>query len=97
MPVTPWILYILTDLTGKLYIGITSNLEQRLNKHKNATGTMHTAKLQEPQLAYTEAFSTRQEAAARERTLKHLPREKKLALITPNQNPGPNPAPHNLR
>lgn len=77
----PWHLYILIDDHQNLYIGITQNLPQRLAKHRRASGTMHTAKLTNPHLAYTETFPTRTEAAAREKVLKHLPRQAKLALI----------------
>lgn len=80
-PQKPWFLYILMDEAGKLYIGITQNLPERLAKHRRASGTMHTAKLSNIRLVYTEQHPTRQTAAAREKSLKHLPRAQKLALI----------------
>lgn len=78
----PWYVYILIDDHGHLYIGITQNLTQRIAKHQHASGTMHTAKLINPKLAYTETFPTRQAAQTREKYLKHLPRNIKLTLIT---------------
>jgi len=77
----PWFLYMLIDDDGNLYIGITQNPKERLAKHRRARGTMHTTKLHNPRLAYLEEHPTREHASQREKTLKHWPRAKKLALI----------------
>lgn len=77
----PWQVYILIDDHQQLYIGITQNLPQRTAKHRRASGSMHTAKLVNPQLAYAETHPTRTQASAREKYLKHLPRAAKLALL----------------
>ncbi len=63
-----WWLYI-CERQGRLYVGITTNLNHRLEQHGN------------PNLLYKEGPFTRAEAAAREHQIKGWRREKKLALI----------------
>jgi putative endonuclease len=62
--------YVLrSEKTGRLYVGHTSNLEQRLGQHNN--GITKSTKNRGPwTVVHSEAFPTRAEAARRERFLK---------------------------
>jgi putative endonuclease len=64
--------YVLKSLRdGNLYIGQTSNLDQRLQYHN--TGRVKSTKKRIPfELIYTEKFSTRGEAMKKERLLKDI-------------------------
>ncbi|MFZ2300058.1 MAG: GIY-YIG nuclease family protein [Candidatus Moraniibacteriota bacterium] len=55
----------------KIYIGQTSNLENRLQLHNNGTFKGYTARFDGKwAVIYSEEFSTRQEALQREKQLK---------------------------
>jgi len=81
-----YFLYILRSLKdGKLYIGVTSNLEKRLKSHNN--GYARSTKSRKPfVLVYSEDFKTLAEARKREYFLKNTPQggklKKKLVLGT---------------
>jgi predicted GIY-YIG superfamily endonuclease len=64
-----WYVYII-DKEGKLYVGVTTDLENRMRQHGVA----------EP--LYFEGPISKAEALKRERTLKGWSRAKKLMLIT---------------
>ena len=63
-------LYILKSLTdGKLYIGSTHNLVQRLQEHNN--GKVFSTKSRRPfELRYYEAYTNENDARGREQSLK---------------------------
>ncbi len=70
-PVRPWFYtYVLkSDKDGKLYVGTTSNLRERLKKHKN--GLVPSTKFRRPiKLIYFEVCLDREDAYRRERYLK---------------------------
>lgn len=73
--------YILTCGDGSLYTGWTNDLERRMAAHSAGKGGKYTRSHLPVRLAYWEAFPTRGEAMARERAIKQLPRQEKLALI----------------
>ena len=74
--------YILTNLNNTvLYIGVTSNLNQRIQQHKSKHFKGFTSKYNVAKLVYFESFSTIWEAIAREKQMKKYRREKKDALI----------------
>jgi putative endonuclease len=73
--------YILSSQTRVLYIGVTSNLEQRVFQHKQHTFGAFTAKYNVTSLAYFERFATIHAAIAREKELKGWVRSKKVQLI----------------
>ena len=63
--------YILENSEGRFYIGQTSDLALRLEHHNS--GQVRWTKSRGPwELAYSEEYSTRQEAMAREKGLKAL-------------------------
>ena len=77
-------LYILRCADNSLYIGSTSNLEQRIKKHFLEWGSQYTRIHKPIELVYTEEYTTNPEAFQRERQLKGWSRAKKEALIAGN-------------
>lgn len=64
-----FIVYVIENNYGKLYIGQTSNLEKRILEH-NGMGDGYTSKFRPWKLIHTESFNSRSEAMKRERYLK---------------------------
>ena len=64
-----------------LYIGVTSNLPQRIWQHKNEVVRGHSQKYKNHDLVYFEAFDEISFAIAREKQLKNWHREWKDNLI----------------
>ena len=71
---------------GTLYIGVTSNLHQRIWQHKNEVVDGFTKKYSTHTLVYYEVDETMESAILREKQLKHFKREWKIELIH-EQNP----------
>ena len=73
--------YILRCADNKLYVGSTTNINERLKRH-NAGYASEFAHLHRPvELVYKEDYDTYQEAFKRERQLKKWTTAKKEALI----------------
>jgi putative endonuclease len=83
------IVYILTNSTNTvLYIGVTSDIINRLKKHREKTyEKSFTAKYNICKLVYYEFFETIGEAIKREKQLKAGSRAKKISLVN-KMNPG---------
>ncbi|HEX5284743.1 MAG TPA: GIY-YIG nuclease family protein [Bryocella sp.] len=77
----PGYTYIMGSLTGTLYIGVTSDLEARVWKHKNGTFEGFSKKYNCTRLLYYEQHEDIRISIGREKQLKGWRREKKLALI----------------
>jgi putative endonuclease len=75
-----WI-YVLTNPSRTLYIGVTSNLAQRVHQHRNGDVPGFTRRYRVKTLVYAEEFSDVWEALAREKQLKKWRRSKKIELI----------------
>ena len=81
-------IYILTSKrNGTLYIGVTSNLVQRVWQHRNDLAPGFTNKYQVHQLVYYELCDDMEQAILREKRLKKWSRDWKLKLIE-KSNPG---------
>jgi len=80
--------YIMTNCDmGRLYIGVTSNLAQRVCEHKAGRyPDSFTDRYNLHKLVYYECFDDIESAIAREKQLKHWNRNWKLRLII-DQNP----------
>lgn len=85
MPNTYYV-YILTNSSGTLYIGVTNNLSRRIYEHKQKLVEGFTKKYNIDKLIYFEDCSNIDDAIQREKQLKGWTREKKLSLIK-NTNP----------
>jgi putative endonuclease len=70
-----WYVYII-EKSGKLYVGITTDLENRMRQHEQRTPL------------YQEGRMSKRDALKRERTIKGWSRKKKLDLISkPSSQP----------
>jgi putative endonuclease len=79
--------YILTNKSGTLYVGISKDVEVRQWQHGNKTNKdSFTAKYNINKLIYYEEYQFVEEAILREKQLKNWNRKKKLNLIK-NMNP----------
>ena len=75
-----WV-YILSNRSHTLYIGLTNNLRRRIAQHRQQTPGTHTAKYNINRLVCFERFQYVRNAIAREKELKHWTRAQKIALI----------------
>jgi putative endonuclease len=78
--------YIITNRSKTLYIGITNNLERRMWEHKHAIGSEFAARYKLDPLVYYETFDDVRNAIDREKQFKGLLRIRKIALIV-SMNP----------
>lgn len=77
---TFWV-YIMTNYSGTLYIGMTNNLERCIWVHRHGTVEGFTSKYRISTLVHAEQFPEVRDAIAREKQLKKWSREKKVALV----------------
>ena len=76
--------YILSNTSRTLYIGVTNNLERRIYEHKNKLVDGFTKKYNLKKLVYFEMGTDIRSAIHREKQLKGWLRSKKIALIEEN-------------
>lgn len=87
-----WIVYIIkSQVTEKLYTGITNDLEKRLVAHNNGTGAKFTRSGRPWVLVYREPVEDKSSALKRELKIKSLTRTQKLTLIQARTLPQPVP------
>ena len=75
-----WV-YILSNRSHTLYIGLTNNLRARVTQHREQTPGTHTAKYKINRLVSFEHYQYVNNAITREKELKHWTRAQKIALI----------------
>jgi len=79
---TGWVYIVTNRKNGVLYIGVTSDLKGRIEKHKNkAYPNSFTARYNLDKLVYFEKIDGIVKAIEREKQLKAGPRRKKTTLI----------------
>ena len=76
-----YFVYMTTNRSGGLYVGVTKDVQRRLAQHKVGEASEFTSKYKMHRLVYVEEFSSITEAIAREKQLKGWRRAKKIALI----------------
>ena len=81
MPRQPAVYILATKYNGTLYIGVTSNLTQRVYQHSEGLVEGFTKKYDVKTLVYFEWFEDMPNAIAREKALKGITRARKIALI----------------
>ena len=83
MTTKPWYLYIAQSLSGKYYVGISTDVSQRIKTHNQGQGAQ-LAKFDGPfTLLYTSPPLLNQSTArSLEITIKKWPRDKKEKLVT---------------
>ncbi|MDQ5914504.1 MAG: putative endonuclease [Pseudomonadota bacterium] len=83
----PCVYILASKRNGTLYVGVTSNLAQRIWQHKNDQVEGFTQKYKVHTLVWFEAHETMESAIAREKSIKEWQRTWKLELIEA-ANPG---------
>ena len=76
-----YFVYIVICADGSLYVGFTTDLEERVRAHNEGRGAAWTARRGPVELVYVETFDDETSAIRRERQLKRWTIKKKLALI----------------
>jgi putative endonuclease len=77
-----WIVYLIQTVSGKIYTGITNDLDRRLEAHRNRKRGARFFRISRPKnVLRTEEFSNRSEATKREHAIKKMSRSEKLKLI----------------
>lgn len=76
-----WV-YLLLMSNGMFYVGQTSDVGRRIDKHQSGTGARQTRQMKHFRLVHVEGPMEAQAAISRERQIKRWSRAKKLALIT---------------
>ena len=73
--------YVMSNRTHVLYIGVTNDLERRVIEHQESINPGFTNQYHLKRLVYFESFADIANAIAREKQLKSWRRAKKIALI----------------
>jgi putative endonuclease len=81
MPKQPAVYMLASKRNGTLYIGVTSNLPQRMYQHREELLDGFSKKYGIKMLVYFEMCDDMMGAITREKALKGLSRAKKIALI----------------
>ncbi len=76
-----WFVYILRCDDGRLYTGMTGDIERRLREHKGGKGARFTRSFGVKELLFSEGHASRGDAMRREAEIKRWTKEKKFALI----------------
>ncbi len=82
-----YFVYIMTNRSKTLYVGVTNSLIRRVREHKLGTGSQFAAKYKLDRLVYYERFEDVHRALGREKEIKGWLRIRKIALIV-SVNPG---------
>ncbi len=73
--------YIMTNKSGTLYVGVTNNIRRRVRQHKDKLVAGFTKRYNITKLIYYESFTDVHAAIAREKRIKGWVRRKKLDLV----------------
>ena len=76
-----WIVYLLCCSDGKIYTGVTNDLEKRLEAHNKGHASRFTRARLPVTLLATSRVIDKEDAFRLEYRIKRLPREKKLKAI----------------
>ena len=79
--VQPWFVYLLQCKDNSYYVGVTTNVEDRIREHNFGQGSAFTKKHRPVKLVYPEQHESYASARKREAQLKGWRREKKELLI----------------
>ncbi len=80
-------MYVMTNRSGTLYVGLTNNLQRRVSEHRNRLVAGFTSRYAIDRLVHAEETNDVTAAIQREKEIKRWRRNKKEALIE-STNPG---------
>ena len=78
----PWFCYMLRCRDGLLYVGVATDLAERVKRHNWGVGAAFTARRRPVELIWWQEFREQKAARDREAELKGWRREKKLKLLS---------------
>ena len=82
-----WTVYIIQAESGRLYTGITKDLERRFKEHKEKPQGARFFRFSSPEkVVYQESQPNRSEATKREREIKRMTRKQKMLLVVQNKS-----------
>lgn len=81
MTPNPYVVYILECADGTFYTGIATNLEKRLEEHRNGVGAKYTRARGVKRIRYSEQCADKGSALRRELQIKQLSRAEKILLL----------------
>jgi putative endonuclease len=81
LPSRDWTLYILECAGGRLYTGITLDLEARYKAHASGKGARFTRSYPPERIVFTRRFANRSEALKAEHAIKKMPAAGKRGMI----------------
>lgn len=76
-----WQVYVIQTKTGKLYTGITTDINRRFSEHKNKKGAKYFRLENSQEVVFIEGCNNRSEATKRELEIKKFSKGEKLQLI----------------
>jgi len=76
-----YVYILVNEYRTTFYIGMTSNLKERINQHKNGLGSKFTSKYNVKDLLYFEEFTDINQAILGEKKLKNWRHDWKINLI----------------
>ncbi|MFI0434546.1 MAG: GIY-YIG nuclease family protein [Parachlamydiaceae bacterium] len=76
-----WVVYIIQNISGKLYTGITNNVDRRFQEHRTGKRGAKFFRLSPAEkILFCEKHPNRSEASKREAAIKKMSRAEKLFL-----------------
>ena len=82
----PWSVYIIKCNDGKLYTGISNDVDKRIAKHNKGKGCRFTKYRHPVELLYNEKCGTKSVARKRELKIQGFSRDRKFDLIYNKQH-----------
>ena len=76
-----WCVYLIENKEGKIYIGHTANVDERVKRHNQPKGCLWTQGRGPWKVIYTEEFETKAEAIKREKKIKSLKAGQRIKKI----------------
>ncbi len=73
--------YIMSNVSMTLYVGVTNDLSRRVNEHKSGEIEGFTSRYHFDRLVYFESYDLVVEAIARETSIKGMSRARKIAMV----------------
>lgn len=80
-----WSCYMVKCRDGALYVGIASDVPERVKRHNWGVGPVFTAKRRPVELVWSERCGSSEAVRRREKEIKGCSRERKLALVGQEQ------------